>query len=109
MTFPSKRKQHALVRLHRLRENKPDHNSGSVPWSSGITPAFNKSCQALGFGSPLGCNFYEGREVVFNAWRLEETKPLKQRPDLTLAVSSRIYIYSKLEKANKKRNATNIC
>jgi hypothetical protein len=37
---------------------------------------------------------------VFNAWRLEETKPLKQRE--TLAVRSRIYIYSKLEKANKK-------
>jgi recombinational DNA repair protein (RecF pathway) len=73
----------------------------------GYNPAFNKSCQALGFGSPLGCNFYEGREVVFNAWRLEETKPLKQRE--TLAVRSRIYIYNKLEKANKKRNATNIC
>jgi hypothetical protein len=27
----------------------------------GYNPAFNKSCQALGFGSPLGCNFYEGR------------------------------------------------
>jgi hypothetical protein len=64
----------------------------------GYNPAFNKSCQALGFffGSLLGCKFYEGREVVFNAWRLEETKPLKQRQ--TLAVRSRIYIYSKLEK-----------
>jgi hypothetical protein len=29
-----------------------------------------------------------------------KTKPLKQRE--TLAVTSRIYIYSKLEKANKK-------
>jgi hypothetical protein len=29
---------------------------------------------------------------VFNTWRLEETKPLKQRE--TLAVRSRIYIYS---------------
>jgi hypothetical protein len=74
----------------------------------GYNPAFNKSCQALGFfGSPLGCKFYEDREAVFNAWRLEETKPLKQRE--TLALRSRIYIYSKLEKANKKRNATNIC
>jgi hypothetical protein len=26
------------------------------------------------FGSPLGCKFYQGRKVVFNAWRLEENK-----------------------------------
>jgi hypothetical protein len=73
----------------------------------GYNPSIQQVLQALGFGSPLGCNFYEGREVVFNAWRLEETKPLKQRE--TPAVRSRIYIYSKLEKANKKRNATYIC
>jgi hypothetical protein len=103
----AKEKQNALVRLHRLRENRPDHISGSVPWSSGITQRSTSPAKRYVFGSLLGCKFYEGREVVFNAWRLEETKPLKQRE--TLAVRSRIYIYSKLEKANKKRNATNIC
>jgi hypothetical protein len=38
---------------------------------------------------------------VFNACRLEENKTLQQRE--TLAVRSRVYIYNKLEKANKKK------
>jgi hypothetical protein len=76
----------------------------------GYNPAFKQVLPSVRvLGLPWGCKFYEGREVVFNAWRLEENKTPQPQQRETLAVRSRIYIYNKLEKANKKRNATNIC
>jgi GT2 family glycosyltransferase len=58
-------------------------------------------------GLSWGCKILttRGREVVFNVWMLEETKPLKQRE--ALAVRKRIYIYNKLEKYNE--TPTKIC
>ncbi|KAH0813201.1 hypothetical protein GEV33_009590 [Tenebrio molitor] len=63
------------------------------------------------FGSPWGCKFYEGREVVFNAWRLEETKHLKQRETLALysfmANGSRVWklVHSMNREAFRPRNS----
>jgi hypothetical protein len=90
----TKQKQNALVRPHKLRENRPDHNSESLCQGTWVEPSIQQVLPSVKFlGLSWGCKIFttRGREVVFNAWMLEETKPLKQRE--TLAVKSKIYIY----------------
>jgi hypothetical protein len=101
----TKQKQNALVRPHKLRENRPDHNSGNLCQGTRGQPSIQQVLPSVKFlGFSWGCKIFttRGREVVFHAWMLEETKPLKQRE--TLAVRSRIYIYSKTGKVQQNRD-----
>jgi hypothetical protein len=74
-------------------------------------PAFSKPCHVLSFWVPLGrkmFKFYEGgREVMFNAWMLEEVnlKPLKERDPRG---KEEFTFTAKLEK-NANKTATKIC
>jgi hypothetical protein len=84
--FYFKQKQTAFVRSHKLMEidmitiqevcakELGDNLQDERP----CRPAFSKPCHALSFWVPLGrkmFKFYEGgREVMFNAWMLEEVK-----------------------------------
>jgi hypothetical protein len=73
----SKQKQNALVRPHKLMENRPDHNSGSLCQGTRVQPSIQQVLPSLKLlGLSWGCKIFttRGAEVVFNAWMLEENK-----------------------------------